>query len=98
MPFEPGQSGNPNGRPQGAANKVNAKVRGYINTLLENNFEAVQTAFLAMEGRDKVRAWIDMLPFVVPKMQSMSAQIDWEKLSDEDLDEIIERLKAGNGK
>jgi hypothetical protein len=36
-----------------------------------------------------------MLPYVVPKMQSMSAQVDFEKLSDEALDEIIERLKQG---
>jgi hypothetical protein len=42
-----------------------------------------------------VRYWIGLLPYVMPKLQSMSAQVDFEKLSDEDLDEIIERLKRG---
>jgi hypothetical protein len=55
----------------------------------------IQSAFQALDGKDKVRYWIGLLPYVVPKLQSMSAQVDFEKLSDEDLDEIIERLKRG---
>jgi hypothetical protein len=95
MPFEPGQSGNPDGRPRGTQNKLNTKVKGFLTTILEENFESVQAAFAQLDGKDKVKYWIDMLPYVVPKLQSMSAAIDFEKLTDEDLDEIIERLKQG---
>jgi hypothetical protein len=95
MPFEPGQSGNPDGRPRGTQNKLNTRVKGFITALLEENFDSVQASFASLDGKDKVRCWIDLLPYAVPKLQSMSAEVAFEKLSDEDLDEIIERLKQG---
>lgn len=94
MAFEKGKSGNPDGRPKGAGNKVNTKVKALITNLVENSFESVKLEFDQLEGRDKVRLWVDMLPYLVPKMQSVQAGFDFERLSDEDLDAIINELKG----
>lgn len=94
MAFVKGQSGNENGRPKGATNKVNTKVKGLITQLVEDSFKDVQTEFKALKGRDKVKLWVEMLPYLVPKLQNVQAGFDFERLSDEDLDAIIKELKG----
>ena len=93
MPFKDGQSGNPAGRPAGVPNKVNMKVKEMITSLLEDNYEDVQAAFKALPNKLKVRAWIDLLSYAVPKLQSISGTFDYDQLTDEQLDYIIEGLK-----
>ena len=41
MPFEPGESGNPNGRPKGSQNKETRTLREKIDYLLEDQFEMI---------------------------------------------------------
>lgn len=98
MPFKPGISGNPAGRTPGSKNKAQAEVRELIEEIFKENREEIKAAFEKLEGRDKVRAATELLPYIVPKMQSVSNSINWEDLTEEQLDEIIERLKnSGNG-
>ncbi|HYH15102.1 MAG TPA: DUF5681 domain-containing protein [Flavisolibacter sp.] len=92
MPFPKGQSGNPNGRPKGAINKTSSELRDRIALFLDDNFEVVQKEFDTLTGKDKVRFYTDLLQYGVPKMQSMSLSPDYENMSDEQLDQIINGL------
>jgi hypothetical protein len=94
MPFEKGQSGNPDGRPKGSGNKESQKVKAIISEMLTDstNVEKVKKEFAALSGRDLVKAYQDFMPYIVPKLSNTSLDIDIEKLSDEQLDELYQRI------
>ena len=94
MKFQPGYSGNKNGRPVGSKNKANGQLRQLISDFLEQNFDQVMEDFAALEAKDRVKFYLDLLQYGVPKLQSVSSSINWEDLTDEQLDEIINRLKG----
>ena len=78
MPFEPGQSGNPNGRPPGARNKLTVA----IETLMEDDVETIvrKAVELAKEGDPAlIRLCLNRLspprkdrhiPFAMPEMNT----------------------------
>ncbi|RYZ25648.1 MAG: hypothetical protein EOO10_17715 [Chitinophagaceae bacterium] len=93
MPFEKGQSGNPTGRKPGSKNKSTSQLRDILNSFLSDNFEAVAEAFHSLSARDKVKAYVDLLQYGLPKLQAESSN-PFENMTDEQLDEIVNRLKA----
>ncbi len=93
MPFDKGKTGNPNGRPKGAQNKANSQLRDTIGAFLDENFEKVKEDFEKLPPRDRTRLYCDLLQYSVPKLQSVSLTPNFEDLSDEQLDYIIDNLK-----
>ena len=93
MSFKKGMSGNPAGKPKGAKNKVTLQLRELITQFLEERFETIVSDFKKLEPKERVKFYCDLLQFGLPKLQSVSTEIEFEKLTEEQLDEIIERLK-----
>lgn len=96
--FEPGQSGNPNGRPKGSGNKAGREIKAAIESLLNDDTikAKIKKELEKLEGKDFIKAITDLMPYVVPKQQAVSNMIKWEDLSDEEMDEVIQRLKKGS--
>lgn len=92
MPQKKGQTGNPHGRPKGAKNKVTGELREMIGEFLEGEFDTIKRAFKRLQPKDKAKLYTDLLNYALPKLQATSLEIDFEKLSDEDLDRIINQL------
>lgn len=92
--FKPGQSGNPNGRPAGAKNKANAAVKALIEDILtdQTNTEYLKKAFNCLQPRDFIKAYTELLPYVIPKMNHNSLALDLDRLTDEQVDELYEKL------
>lgn len=97
MPFEEGQSGNPEGRPKGSKNKINNELRDKITEFLDGNFEKIKEDFSKLEPKDRLRFYTDLLQYGLPKLQAMQLETEFDRLSDEQLELIIERLKKSNG-
>ena len=76
MPFKKGKSGNPNGRPAGKQNKATVDLRGKVNKLVTDNFEQLQADLAELEPRDRVKFYIDLLQYSLPKLQSTHATIE----------------------
>lgn len=90
--FTKGQSGNPAGRPKGSTNKTSEKLRETLAAFLDEKFEDVKTSFDALKPSQKVRYYVEFLQFAVPKLSAVSVD-EYSSLTDEQLDEIIDRLK-----
>lgn len=93
MGLKPGMTNNPTGRPKGGANKVSKELRESITNFLELNFTTLKSDFKKLSPKERVKSYTDLLQFAVPKLQSTSLDIDFERLDDDQLDEIIDRLK-----
>ena len=93
MPFTKGESGNPEGRPVGSQNKRKKQLREMIENFLVNNFEAVVEEINTMSSKDKIKFYVEMLPYGLGKVRAESSDVNLDRLTDQEIDEIFERLK-----
>lgn len=93
--FKKGESGNPEGRPKGSVNKVTKPLRESITAFLDENFDEVVKMWQGMSpGRDKLNFFRDLLKYAVPQLQSTELKTDFDALTDEQLDHIINELNS----
>jgi hypothetical protein len=85
--------GNP-GKPKGAKNKVNRQMRDLIQQLFDDNFDTIQEDLESLDPKDRLKFLSDLLPYLLPKLQSTthSQKIDLDSMTEEDLDILIERI------
>jgi len=92
MGLKKGQTNNSNGRPTGSINKLCKPLRQSITEFLENNFDEVVSEWSKLEGKDKLNFYRDLLKFAVPTLQATEFKTDFEKMTDEQLDRVINEL------
>jgi hypothetical protein len=87
------EKGNP-GRPKGAKNKVNTQLRGLIQKLFDDNYQTIQDDLESLEPKDRLKFLSDLLPYLLPKLQSTtySQKIDLDSMSEEDLEVLIDHI------
>lgn len=93
MPFKKGQSGNPTGKPPGAKNKIGIQLRETISNFLIDNFDVIQKDFKKLQPKDRAKLYCDLLQYGLPRLQAISNEFQFEKLTDDQLTEVIETLK-----
>jgi hypothetical protein len=91
MPFKKGLSGNNVGRPIGARGKNN--LREFITEFLEENTERIKKDFELLEPKDRIVLFEKLLKYSLPTLQATTLSTNLDKLSDIELDTIIEELK-----
>ena len=92
MKFEKGRQ-KTGGRKKDTSNKVTQPLRELITAFLEDNFDEVTRIWQGMKpGRDKLNFYRDMVRYAVPQLQSTELKTDFDALTDEQLDHIIDGL------
>lgn len=90
--FQKGQGGRKPGKP----NKITQDLRQWINSFIEDNREQVQRDWLQLEPKDRLIMFERLLKYSLPTLQAVSTEINFEQLTDDQLDEIINRLKQSD--
>ena len=80
------------GRVKGSVNKITADHRTFINDLLINRRDSFESDLEQIEPHQRVSIYEKLLTYVLPKMQSVDTKIEFEKLSEAQLDMIINQL------
>ncbi|WP_084489977.1 hypothetical protein [Niabella ginsenosidivorans] len=81
------------GRIAGTPNKVTGNLREWITAFIENNRGQIQQDWLALEPKDRIVLFERLLKYSLPQLQATSLTTNFEQLTDEQLDIIIEQLK-----
>lgn len=80
------------GRAKGTPNKVTATTKEWLTDLINRNREQIETDLKQLEAKDRLQMLEKLMQYVVPKQQAMTASIDFERLTDEQLDEFVNHL------
>lgn len=74
MKFQKGESGNLNGRPQGAKGKIQTDIKQAFQSLVEGNLMNIETWLNEVAAKDPAKA-LDLIlklsEFVLPKIKSV---------------------------
>lgn len=84
---------NRGGRPKGQLNKLGADLRGDIIDWLGDNFDQVKQDFVDLKSpRDRIKLYIELLQYGLPRLQSIEMDLELQTLSQEQLLFIVNTL------
>ncbi|MDY0026907.1 MAG: hypothetical protein RBS33_13045 [Lentimicrobium sp.] len=79
------------GRKQGTANRSTDELRNLLQSFIDTNMKTLQADYNKLEPKDRLNFINSLLRHVLPApLQEL------ERLTDEQLDELINRLKKNN--
>ena len=80
------------GREKGTPNKVTTDLRTWITELINDNRKQLKKDLKKLEPKERWTVVEKLMSYTIPKMQSVEAKIDLNRLSDEQLNTIIAEL------
>ena len=89
MAFIKGESGNPMGRPKGSLNRNTAHLRELISAFLNSNFETISIDFKALQPKERIKYYCELLQFGLPKLQTTLLESTYDSLPEDQIDDII---------
>jgi hypothetical protein len=92
-----GQTGNPNGRTKGTPNRITGTLREKIQQIVESNIDLIQSDIDSLEAKDRLQIIEKLMSYCIPKLTAQSVDIDFNQLSDIQLNSIINSINLQDG-
>lgn len=83
------------GRQKGTPNRVTASVKDWVAQVIDKNRRQMERDIKALEPKDRLQMLEKLMQYVVPKQQAVSANVDFNKLSDEQLNALVNEQTKG---
>ena len=80
------------GRKRGTPNRTTSTIREWLTNLIGKNQRQMERDLKELLPKERLMMLEKLMGYVVPKQQAVSATIDYDKLSDSQLDSIITEL------
>jgi len=80
------------GRKKGTPNKVTVNIRDWLSKLIDKNRFQIEKDIKALEPKERLMVLEKFMQYTVPKMQSIQTTVDFNQLTDEQLDDIVNNL------
>lgn len=80
------------GRKKGTPNKVTGTVREWLEKLIDKNRSQIERDLKVLEPKERLQILEKFMQYTIPKMQSIQTKVDLNKLTDQQLDKIINDL------
>jgi len=93
-----GKTGNPKGRPKGAPNKITTELKTWVQMLIDNNRQELEQDLKKLSPKERWQLIERLLAFCIPKMQSTEAVLDLQRLTDAELEMIINQITSNDVK
>ena len=93
MGLKKGQTNNPTGRPAGSPNRNTKDLRQWVTAFIAANTEQIESDWQQLEPKERIQMFEKLLKYTLPTLQATSSTIDFEGMTDEQLDTIISELK-----
>lgn len=74
MGLHKGMTNNPAGRAKGSKNKVTIEMKERIQLMFDDNFHQLQSDIDSLEPKDRVKAIMDLLPYLLQKNNNTNIQ------------------------
>jgi len=80
------------GRIAGTPNKTTTDMRNRIQNLVDANWKTVSKDMKKLPPKDRMEVITKLLPYITPKLQVTDLNIDFDRISDDQLDSIVNLL------
>ena len=84
------------GRKAGTPNKITADLRQWITAFIDDNREQIQKDWAQLEPKDRIQLFEKLLKYALPTLQAMQLQTEFDRMTESDLDRIIDELKKNS--
>jgi hypothetical protein len=90
--MEKGHTNNPNGRPKGKPNKITQDTRAWLSSVIDKNRRQMERDLKALEPKERLQILERLMQYVIPKQQATAANIDLNRMTDDQLTTVITEL------
>ena len=82
------------GRRAGTPNKATSSLRNWVRLFVTRNTKQMQSDLDALDPRDRLILLEKFMRYTIPQQQAVSAAVDLNRLSDDQLNQVIEQITA----
>jgi hypothetical protein len=81
------------GRSIGVKNKITVSLKETIEKIVKDNLLTIQSDLDSLEPKDRLIMIEKLFKYTIPTLQATTLKTDFEKLTDSQIDNIINELK-----
>lgn len=92
MGLSKGRTNNPAGRPRGSRNKNTEDLRFFVEGIINDNRAQIKRDLKELEPKSRLLILEKLMSYVLPKLQTVDQKINFDQLTDDQINSIISEL------